>query len=228
MTTAKVSLASVGGLVQLPFTGNVAVPADGIVTVDTRDIPDVLRLGGAYIGSFTKFQPLSGTPRAASAARIVASTSLSNKTLTIANQPDIPRQLNLVWDPGTVAMTAGNVAVTYKANDGTTQVDNLSLVTAASTPATLATSKGVVSLTSAIITAVAGGASPGVQIDDTNSMSVFVDAGYQDFAISQAFVDGAVIGTSAVATSAASFTPSTAPNGTHTYGAAFTYNAPNA
>lgn len=227
MATAKMSLLNPGGTIQLPNTGTVVVGTDGMVIVDVRDIPAILQMGGSYIYSTAQYQPIIGTPRAASAGRIVSSTSFANGTLTIANQPDVPRQLNLVWTPGTTAITAGNVALTYRANDSTLQVDNLSPITAASTPATLTTSKGVISLTSAIVTGLTGGVTPGVQIDDTNSLSVSVSPGYQDFAITQAFENNAVQGTSAVASSAASYTPSTAPNASNTFGAFFTYNVPN-
>ena len=102
----------------------------------------------------------------------------------------------------------------------------MSPVTPASTAKTVTTSKGAVSVTSVIVTALSGGASPLVQVNDTNSLSVMVQPYYTGFALSRAFADGAVNGTTAVASSAASYTPSTTPNATHTYEALYTFNSP--
>ena len=67
---------------------------------------------------------------------------------------------------------------------------------------------------------------PFIQVDDTNSFSMLVDPGFVDFSIFKANVDGADEGIGTVATAAASIIPSTAPNGTHTYGFAHKYVMP--
>lgn len=206
-------------------TPRIPIPANGQITVPAIDVGSYLAAGARLVRNITRQGSPPVAPRAASAGRIVASAALSNGTLTIANQPDVPRQLAVRVDPGTVALTGGNVALTYTANDGTTQVDNISAATPASTPATTLTSKGVQSLTSAIVTGVAGGASPKVQVNDTNSISMLVDANYTNFTLLSTDADGAADGTVAVASSAASYTPSTAPNGTHTYSASYGYSA---
>jgi hypothetical protein len=189
----------------------------GVISVRGIDAPSYIQMGAKLINSRIIDQSQPVAPRAASAGRLVASTSLANGTLSIANQPDVPRQGVLVVDPGAAAITAGNAAITYVANDGTTVTDTKSLVTPTSTIASQTTSKGIVSLTSVIVTAVAGGSSPKIQLNDTNSLSMLVAPNYSSFAIRQAYVDGVANGSSAVASSAASYTPSTTPNGTHTY-----------
>lgn len=229
MTVATVSLnaASIGGTI-FPggSTARIPVPANGQITVPTQDAPVYIAAGAKYTSTNARSQVLSAAPRAGSAGRIVASVALANGTLTIANQPDVPRQLAVRVDTGTSAITAGNLALTYLANDGTTQVDNISPVAPASTLLTTSTSKGVVSLTSAIVTALAGGASPKVQINDTNSLSVQVDPNFSGVMFNQTVADGAAEGQVAVDSSSASWTPSTTPNGTHTYGAVYSFIAP--
>lgn len=202
------------------------VGSTGVISVKGIDAASYIQAGAKLIQQRTSSQSLVTAPRAASAGRIVASTAMANGTLSIANQPDVPRQLVLVVDPGNAAITAGDVAVTYVANDGTTQVDHLSPVTPASTIKSTNTSKGVVSVTSAIVTSLAGGSSPKIQINDTNSLSMMVPPNFSGFTLRRSFADGAVDGTTAVATSAASYTPSTTPNGTHTYASLFSATAP--
>jgi hypothetical protein len=207
--------------------GTYAVPTNGLITVDSRDVITLLRTGATYINAMTRSATISPAPRAGSAGRIVASVALSNGTLSIANQPDVSRQVATRVDPGTTAITAGTLTNIYVANDGTTTTDAVSLAAAASTPVTVSSSKGVVKMTSAIVTGLVGGASPLIQVNDTNSLSVMVDPGFTNFSVLKESVDGAdeTIGT--VATAAASITPTTAPNATHTYGFVFGLAAPN-
>jgi hypothetical protein len=202
------------------------VGSTGVISVKGIDAPSYLQAGAKFIQQRTMNQTLVAAPRAASAGRVVTSTTLANGTLSIANQPDVPRQLVLVVDPGAAAITAGNAALTYVANDGLTTVDNVSVVTPTSTIKSVTTSKGVISLTSVIVTAVAGGSTPGVQVNDTNSLSMEVSPYFSSFTLRRAYADGAVNGTTAVASSAASYTPSTTPNGTHTYSALASVTSP--
>jgi hypothetical protein len=217
IATVQMSAAAIGGTLNLPNTGTVQVPASGLITVDTRDAIDLIRRGGAYVNQRVVVNVFT-TPRAASAGRLVASTTLSNGTLTIANQPDVPRQGAVYIDPGTSAITAGNVAVSYVANDGTSQVDNFSAVMPPSVAVTQNTTKGIVVLSSVVVTAVAGGATPHVQVNDTNSLAMMVDPGFQSFALLREDVDSTYEASGqTVASSAASVTPSTAPNATHNF-----------
>lgn len=226
MAQVKMNALPIGGTLVLENSGTVVVPSDGIITVDSCDASVLLRLGASYINSLSKYYAFPAAPRVASAARLVASTTLSNGTKAVANQPDVPRQGVLVIDPGTSAITAGTVAVPYIANDGTNQTDTISAVTGASTILSTVTSKGILSLSPIVVAGIVGGASPGVQLNDTNSLSVPVDAGFVDFSVTQGLVDAVATGNSAVASSAASYTPSTAPNGTHTFGAYYKYTMP--
>lgn len=219
----KMNAALIGGVVNTAYSGNVQVGADGLITVDVRDVPALLQAGAQFIVANHELQPI-GACRAATAGRIVASTSLSNGTLTIANQPDVGRQLGLYVSPGSGTITAGQCALTYVANDGTNQTDIVPLASAA--VFTTNTSKGVLTLTSAIITGLVGGTSPLVQINDTNSLALSVNPGFVDFQVTKAQTDTAndTIGT--VASSAACITPNTTPNGTHTYAFNYSFNGP--
>lgn len=222
----KMSAFGLGGGVIQGLSGQYAVPADGIITVPATDISSLLALGCQFVNQVVDWQPITPAPLAATAGRIVASTSLANGTVAIAHQPDIPRQCGLRIDPGTSAITAGVTALAYTANDGTTQTDSFSLVTAASTPFTTNTSKGVMHVNTVTTSGLVGGASPLIQVNDTNSLSLVVQQGATDFQILKENVDGADEAIGTVASSAFSVTPTTAPNGTHTYGFAFAFNAP--
>ena len=226
MATVKMNASTIGGTIMLSNTGTVVVPADGIITVDVRDAVDVLRMGGAYLQSMTRSQYV-GAPAAGAAGKFVASASFANGTLTVAAQPDVPRLASVRVDPGTTAITSGNVAVTYVGNDGQTITDNISAVTGATTIVSTNTSRGVVHINSVVVTGVTGGASPGVQMDSLNSLAMLVDPGFVDFSALKVTVDNADSGIASVQSSAACITPSTAPNATHTFGLAASYNASN-
>lgn len=225
--TVALDASAVGGVI-IPggSAPRIPVPANGRITVPTFDAPLYIAAGARYVNSNSRSTELGAAPAAATAGRIVASVALSNGTLTIANQPDVPRQLATRVDTGTTAITGGNLALTYVGNDGQATVDNLSLVAPASSLLTVTTTKGAISVTSAIVTDLAGGTSPKIQINDTNSLSVQVDPNFASFQFNQTRADGVAEGQVAVASSAASWTPSTTPNGTVTYGAAYSYTAP--
>jgi hypothetical protein len=54
-----------------------------------------------------------GNPLVATTNRYVVSVALSNTTLTLANQPDVPRNVTaLVTDQGTPSLVAGTITVT--------------------------------------------------------------------------------------------------------------------
>lgn len=208
-------------------TPRISVPSGNPrISVPSIDVGNYLQAGARYIRNIQRSMDLNAPPLAATAGRVVASAALGNGTLTIANQPDVARQLAVRVDPGTAAISGGQVALSYTANDGMAQVDNVSLTTPASTLATTLTSKGVVVLSSAIVTGLVGGASPKIQVDDTNSISMAVDPNFAGFTLEKAYVNGAVNGTTAVNSTAASYTPSTAPDGTRVFSAQFTYSAP--
>lgn len=231
MATVTMNALAVGGTIQFAVTGTVVVPANGIITIQAADAGSALLMGCTYVNNRVGWQTFPVPPRAATAGRIVASTSTAIGSLTIANQPDVPRQVAVVLYSGTTNITAGVCTLTYTANDSTTQVDALSLIATASTNTTLTSTKGVVHLTSAVVSALAGGATSGIQINDTNSLSMMVDQGFVNFtALKETLSTPSVaadetIGT--VASSAASITPSTAPiTSTNNYGWAFSYVMP--
>lgn len=225
--TVQVYVGNIGGTILQQALPGVLTPADGIITVDSALVPQLLAAGGQLIYKRSSRQLFGTAPRLGTVGRIVASAALSNGTLTIANQPDVPRVLAMRVDPGTSAITAGVLTAIYVANDGTTQTDALSLVTAASTVFTTNLSKGSVQLNSVIVTALAGGASPLREVTDTNALAIQVDPGFVDFSVVAEQDDTTVstaIGT--VSSSAAAITPTGAPNGTHTYTFTSMWNAP--
>lgn len=227
MTLVTMNAAAIGGAIDLPYTGRVVVPANGTITVDSRDVLALMIEGATYMSTIQRSAYFPAA-RAATAGRLVASTALTNGTLAIANQVDVPRQGQVIMGNGAgPPITAGNLALTYIANDGAPQVDNFSAVLASSGAATSATSKGIQVINSAIVTGIVGGSSPFVYISDTNSLSFVVEPGFQGFALVREAVDATTeISGQTVASSAASVTPSTAPNGTHNFSMSATYQYP--
>jgi hypothetical protein len=225
MSTVQLNALAIGGLIQTARSGNIQVPADGLITVDTRDAASLLAAGASYIRASTRQQNIN-LPIAGAVGQYVASVAFANGTATIANQPDVPRLASVRIDAGTSAITAGNVAVSYIAIDGTTQVDNLSAITAASSVASQNVTKGITKINSVVTTGLVGGASPKLQMDSLNQLGVLADPGYVDFSVLDLKVDGVDSGVASIATAAACFTPSTAPNGTHNYSVISAFNSP--
>lgn len=224
MTTVQMNASAIGGTLQLSYSGTVLVPANGIITVDSRDVQALLLDGAKYVSSKATSQYI-GIPAAGAVGAFVASTAFSNGTLTIAAQPDVPRLASVRVFPGTSPITSGNVAVNYIGNDGQTITDNFSAIGVASAAVSANTSRGVVHINSVIVTGVTGGVSPGVQMDSLNSLALMVDPGFFGFTADKATVDNADNGIISTQSSAACITPSTAPNGTHTFSIAGSYSS---
>lgn len=232
-TTRMYAPTGVGGVIQAP-NGTYFVASDGSVTVNAADVRYLTDLGFVFSTTEHRVFTFPGAPVASSATVTVTSTSLTAGSLTIAAQPDVCRQLQVRTDPGTTAITAGSLVMTYTANDGTTQVDTLSLITAASTTATLTTTKGVEVLSSAVISGVTGGTTPGIQIGTNNYLGVPVPPRFSNFTVTSEKKITPTAGTlgltvpsndtvpTALVTTGALILPTTAPNGT--IGLSFGYN----
>ena len=219
MATVKLSSAgsSLGGVIQGNY-GIYTIGSDGTVLVDARDAPPLLAQGLNYVNVFNSTYTLPKAPAAASAGAVVSSVALSNGTLSIAASPDVMRPVIVEVFNGTGPITAGTLAVTYVANDGTTQNDNISLVCGASTSATTALSKGVLTVSSATVSGLVGGTSPGIRLSTIAAVSLPVGPNAVDFAVTREYDAGATVAVGTVyAASLASITPTTAPNGTVTY-----------
>lgn len=223
--TVKMNAIAIGGTINTAFSGQISVPADGIISVDSRDAPSLLAAGATYIVARTAFYT-STAVMTATVGRLVASASLANGALAIANQPDVMRQGRWIIQAGTSAITAGTVATTYVANDGSTTTDNQSLITAASGITTAFTSKGVAVINTVVVSGLVGGASPTIQLDTTSAISVPIDPNTKDILFLKETLDSAnsTIGTTSTVT-AGSITPNTIPNSTHTYGYLYTMNS---
>lgn len=212
----------VGGLIQAP-NGTYVVASDFTLSANAADVQFLLGLGFQFAITDQR-SVMFLAPLSSNATVTVGSTSLTAGSLTIAAQPDQPRQLQAVVFPGG-AITAGTLTFTYTANDGTTQVDALSLVMASQAAgvagATLATTKGVQRLTSAVVASVTGGSTPGVQVGTNNFLAVPVPPRFVDFAptydkkatsATATFTDEAV--PTVFSTAGALITPTTNPNST--------------
>ena len=205
-------------------TGQAYVPdANGQFLCDPMDVGRLV-LNGFILCVVRMRMYLSAAVASANAALLFASAALSNGTKAVAAQVDVPRQVQAVVNPGTLAITAGNLALTYTANDGTTVTDNFNLITALSTNLTMQSSKGVLHMTSQIVTGLVGGATPGIQIGTNATLAVPVDPGAEGISFLKENLDGAdsTIGTPGVNGLIA---PNTAPNATHTYGWGYKFTA---
>jgi hypothetical protein len=225
---ATVTLAGNGTASQVQgLYGTYQAASDGTFVVDTRDAPTLIGLGMGYLRYASDCTNFQQAPVIATVGQIVASTALSNGALTIAHQPDVPRQVAVEVGPGTTAITAGSVTVTYLANDGTTVTDVVSCITGASTGFTKYTSKGVVHVSTASVANIAGGASPFVRLNTTTTLCVIVDPNATDITFTKENTDGGdeTIGTASTVT-LGGIAPTTAPNSTHTYSFWYTYFAP--
>lgn len=223
--TLKMSAAAIGGTIMTQYSGPVTVASDGTVTVSALDAPSLLAAGATFVNVRTG-NAYYAAPLAASAAKFVASVALTNGLLTIAAQPDVPRQAQVVVTPGAAAITAGTLTAVYTAADGTTQTDVFSLITAASTNLTINLSKGAMFFTSFTVAAVAGGSSPTIEIGSTASLALPVDANAVDVAVVYE-ADTDAPKTPGAVTFQSCYAPSSAPNATLNYSIAYTFTAPN-
>lgn len=218
--------AGLGGIIQGLF-GTYAPASDGSYSVDTRDAASLLARGISYVSQQTDTWTTPVAPATATVGEIVASAALSNGSLTIANQPEVMREVVVVVGAGTVAVTAGNVAVTYVGNGGQSHTDNISAVCAASGTTTQPLSQGAISVTSAVVSGVVGGASPFVELNTTAAISVPLSAGSIDATFLREYDSGATVALgTAVANVLGTITPTNAPNGTRTYTFVYSYVGP--
>src|SRR5215813_2508332 len=102
------------GAFQGPNSGSVLAGSDGTFAIDPRDM--AFALGAGYVPvrrQSHSFAQMVSAPRTATVGRIVASVALTNTSLTIANQPESMSRVTLRVDPGTTAITAVALTVTY-------------------------------------------------------------------------------------------------------------------
>lgn len=226
MATIRMAGNGFGGIIQGQY-GTYQAASDGTFTVDTRDASSMLTLGMTYISSSFAVYNTPNVPVAATVGQIVASGSLSNGTLSISHQPDVMRPVTFEVGTGTTAVTAGSAAVTYIGNDGQTHTDTFSTAVVASGAVTQTTSYGVVTLSSVVITGVAGGTSPWCRMSTTAALSLPVGNSSVDVTVTREYDSNATIAIGSLGTSVGSIYPTTAPNGTATYGFAYSWVTPD-
>lgn len=223
----KLNAGTLGGVIQGNF-GTYTVASDGSVTVDSRDVPAMLLAGMSYINNNTVSYNAPIAPAAALATAYIASTTLSNGALTFAHQPDVMRQAQVVVtqfaSPGP---SAGSMALTYNANDGSTQVDTFALTNAnVTSPYTAQTSKGVAHWITGAVSGLTG--SGFFSLGSTATLSVPIALSAQNITFIKETIDTGdeAVGTKSTVT-LGSIAPTTAPNATHTYSFAYTSTSPD-
>jgi acyl dehydratase len=104
MSIKLIAPAGVGGVVMGRSGSNYVIASDGtIANVQPTDVDALMNDG--FMWAVTAHRQFTfPAPVAAGAAVTVASTALSNGTLTIAAQPDVSRQLQAIINPGTTAI----------------------------------------------------------------------------------------------------------------------------
>lgn len=228
-----------GGGGALQGVANVAgnqpfIAADGTVGVDPSYVPVLLRAGFKVAALRHVTYNTPGSPAAKAVGAGVASVALANGTLTVAGQPSMARQYELRVDPGAAAITAGVATVTYTANDGSTQVDVLSLITGSGVLKTIKTSKGVEHLTSAIVTGLAGGSTPKVELNTNDTIALPIPLQVGSISVTrESVISTTTIGISTGANEAVGtqgdnglITPTTIPNSTQQLSFGYSYYAP--
>lgn len=208
-----------------PFSGDVVAGADGTFTIDPRDTAFAMANGYVPARTEHRFYRTPYAPATAVPGLTFASAALSNGTKAIAANVAEMRPVQAVVLPGTTAITAGTLTLTYDACDGTaSQVDALSLATAASATKTLNASKGVMRMRSQIVTGLTGGTSPTFYIGTTDTLSVPVPPGAQDAAIICEWLDGALVSTAnaGTLTAAGVYTPNSVPSTAHNFAVSYT------
>lgn len=207
--------------------------SDGIINAASNDVPNLLQAGCNYAIQRHATYITPGGPATASATVTVTSVTIiagSTTSLTIAAQPDMPRQL-VALAYGT--MTAGLLTMTYTANDSTTQVDALT-IGGTFNPMTVTTTKGVVHLTSAVYSGCSAGTTPGIEIGTNAYIAVPLEPGFVDWSIlkeSKVTTTGTTwvstdetVSTSTVSTGLVS--PTTAPGSSVWLAFDYVYNMP--
>ena len=217
--------AGLGGIIRGQF-GNYQPASDGSYTVDTRDAITLLAGGFSYVKQSSKFYTAPLAPAAATIGAVVASGALSNGTVSLTANPDVMRPVNIEVGTGTLAITAGSMAVTYVGNDGLSGTDTFSLVCPLSSATTQSTSRCVDTITSIVVSGVVGGVSPWRRLSTTAAIGVPVDSGGIDVTFTREYDAGATIAIGTPGTALGSITPTTAPNATVTYGFAYTSTSP--
>lgn len=228
MAQVKLATNGIGGSVINGQFGNYQAASDGTVTVDSRDVPALLAAGMGYITNAGDFYTTPAAPAAATAGQIVASAALSTGAVSIANQPDVMRQVQFVFGTGTVAISAGAVSVTYVGQDQASHTDTLNPAVAASASVTISLSRGVASITTINVGSFTGGASPWIRADTTASIAVQSDPNAVDFVCNIEYDVAAKQTTPATfsTSSQGCIAPQNAPNATRTFSFAYAYLSP--
>ncbi len=227
MATVQLAGNGFGGLVQGNY-GAYRAAADGTFTVDTRDAPSMLALGMSYVNKAVSMHGLLIAPAAATLGHVVASGALSDGAMAIAAQTDVPRQVTVEVGAGTLAVTAGTATVTYIGNDSQTDTDTFSLACPANGSTTQFLSRGALVINSVELAGVVGGAAPWFRMSTTATLALPISPGGADFDVIREYDAGATIAVGALASTLGGITPTTAPNGTVTYGFVYSFTAPNA
>jgi len=226
MTTLQIAApAGYGGVIQGNF-GTYQQGSDSTYTVDSRDVPALLTQGFSYVRQQTQTYTTPLAPAAAAIAAIVTSGALSNGSVSVTANPDVPRPVDVEIGTGTLPITGGTIAVTYTGNDGQVGTDTFNLACPLSDSTTQTLSRGVVTISSIVVAGLAGGVSPWRRLSTKAQLSVPVAAGAVDFGVVREYDSGATVAIGTLSTALASIAPTNAPNATRTYSFVYDYVSP--
>lgn len=223
--TMSVVLQTPTGVTQLVGVSGTVYTADafGRITItDSRDLGPALASGCVYSPTDTRWYTAGSAPAAAAAANVVAAVAVANGTLTIAGQPDVPRNLQIV-QTGTPTITAGSVNITMVNSQGVTLTESVAL---ASANGTLTTNNAVGHVVGASVSGAAGSALGTISIGSGAALGLPLPAGFANLTVFKQNTDGADVTNGTIDGTYGKVTPNTAPNGTHTYSFGYTFVLP--
>jgi hypothetical protein len=178
--------AGAGGSIVTQYSGVVFVAADGTVTVNAADAPQLIAAGYQFAISAHGYALITN-PQALNTISIVASVALTAglTTLSTAHQPDVPRQIIGVLLNSTMSLAAAaQVQYNYIANDGTSQTDTFNMQSGANNQSTYFSSKAVEYLTSVITSGInANTAAAGFLVGTNAFLGVPVPQRFVDFTV---------------------------------------------
>jgi hypothetical protein len=171
-------------------------------------------LAALNTNSLSSLQARITSPIAAELVSISAAAIATNRALTIAGQPDYPRKLQ-VRQVIVTAITAGILTIVGINNAGQTITETVSLI--ASATQTLKTVNAFAHVTSATVSGLVGGGDGTLGIGVAADLALSIPATFSGLQVFKANVDNADEAVGTVDTAAGTISPTTAPNGTHSY-----------
>jgi hypothetical protein len=219
--TLRAPPGSNGATVQTGY-GVYIVGNDGSVAVDSRAVSALLGAGFTYFRSGAGHARYTA-PLAADLVSIVAAAAAAAGAVVIAAQPDYPRklQVRLVRTSGDIA--SGTLTLVGTNAQGQPITEVVSLVTAGAS-LTIKTANAYAHLTSGTVSALTGTYSYTLGIGAAADLGLPLPPAFQDLAVFKENVDAADETVGTIDGVAGTVSPTTAPNGTHSFDFFFGYS----